>query len=108
MRVLGDTFAAGAICDSLCTSVTTGTPSSSLMVCSISSPFLSPGPRKLLKAERFALSNEALKMYGMTETAFNFETDTEKQIRELKEHYNKFHTQYVNELFTEMTKVNHE
>ena len=34
--------------------------------------------------------------------------DTEKQIRELKEHYEKFHTQYVNELFTEMTKVNHE
>ena len=25
-----------------------------------------------------------------------------------KEHYEKFHTQYVNELFTEMTKVNHE
>ena len=34
--------------------------------------------------------------------------DTEKQIRELKEHYEKFHTQYVHELFTEMTKVNHE
>lgn len=34
--------------------------------------------------------------------------NTEKQIQELREHYEKFHTQYVNELFTEMTGASHE
>ena len=34
--------------------------------------------------------------------------DTEKQIRDLKEHYENFHSHYVDELFIDMTKVNHE
>lgn len=34
--------------------------------------------------------------------------DTEKQIRDLKEHYENFHSQYVNELFIEMTRIDHE
>jgi hypothetical protein len=45
-----------AICDSSCTSVSTGTPSSRFTLARISSPRSMPGPRKLLPLLRLALS----------------------------------------------------
>ena len=50
---------------SSCTSVSTGTPNCCAHVLEDLQPASMPGPRKLLREERFALSYEALKMNGM-------------------------------------------
>ena len=50
---------------SLCTSVSTGTPSSRLTLARISRPFSRPGPRKVVPLLRLALSKLLLKMKGM-------------------------------------------
>src|SRR5689334_860459 len=59
------TLATCAICDSSWMSVSTGTFSSRLTLARISMPLSSPGPRKVLPDERFALSKLLLKMNGM-------------------------------------------
>ena len=63
------TSATSAIGVSSCTSVSTGTPICSLTFARISSPSSMPGPRKLARDERLALSKEALKMNGMPSSA---------------------------------------
>ncbi len=54
---------------SSCTSVNTGTPIWSRTLARAFRPPSSPGPRKLAREERFALSNDALKMKGIFERA---------------------------------------
>ncbi len=58
------TAPAAAACSTSCTSVSAGTPTSSLTRRSTASPSVSPGPRKLEPADRFALSKLALNMYA--------------------------------------------
>src|SRR6516225_2896823 len=55
-------------------SVKTGTPTSDLILQRMCSPSVIPGPRNDLTEERFALSYEALKMYGTPASAAIFAT----------------------------------
>ena len=60
------TLAASATCEVSCTSVVTGSPVASFTLCRVSRPFSSPGPRKDEIEVRLALSKDALKMRGMS------------------------------------------
>ena len=59
------TLAASAMSSVVCTSVSTGRPSSRFTLARISRPLSRPGPRKLVPEERLALSKLLLKMNGM-------------------------------------------
>src|SRR5262245_20079406 len=59
------TFAAGSACAGSWMSESTGTPTARLTASRIRSPSARPGPRNDFADERFALSKEALKTYGM-------------------------------------------